>query len=84
LPYIVAGIITALTVDVAFIDCCEPFLVYPQSLLPEASTPQVSLVVKLLRRNEELRFHPIQFSTQIKTIIAIQQSAVTANKIGLM
>jgi hypothetical protein len=43
---LVVGVITALTVHVAFVDCCEHFIVYPHPLSPEASTPQASLVVE--------------------------------------
>jgi hypothetical protein len=41
-------------------------------------------VVEVLRRNKELCFHSIRFSTLIKTIIAIHQETVTASKIELM
>jgi hypothetical protein len=43
---LVVGVIIALTVDVAFVDCCEHFVVCPHPSLPEASTPQASLVVE--------------------------------------
>jgi hypothetical protein len=73
---LVVGIITALTNGVAFVDCCEHFVVYPHPSSPEASTPQASLVVE--------RFVSIPYDYADKTIIAIHQNAVTASKIGLM
>ena len=73
---LVVGIIIALTNGIAFVDCCEHFVVYPHPSSPEASTPQASLVVE--------RFVSIPYDYADKTIIAIHQNAVTASKIGLM
>jgi hypothetical protein len=74
---LVVGVITALTtVGVAFVDCCEHFVVYPHPSSPEASTLQASLVVE--------RFVSIPYDYADQTIISIHQNAMTASKIGLM